>query len=106
VVVVVFRARIRDGADMEQLGALYARMFELVSAMPGFRGVKDYSSEDREFVTIVEFDTLEQVAAWRDHPEHRLAQERGRKEFLADYRIQVCVESYGYGMGGEARPND
>ena len=99
-VVVVFRARIREDADMEQLAALNQRMSELVTGMPGFRGMKDYSSEDDEVVTIVEFDTLEQVAAWKDHPEHRVAQERGRKEFLADYRIQVCVESYGYGMSG------
>jgi heme-degrading monooxygenase HmoA len=97
-VVVIFRARIREDADFEQLAALHARMAELVSAMPGFRGLKDCSSDDDEVVTIVEFDTLEQVAAWKQHPEHRAAQERGRREFLADYRIQVCVESYGYGM--------
>ena len=97
-VVVIFRVRLRPDADFEQLGALNARMAELVAAMPGFRGMKDYSSEDGEFATIVEFDTLQQVAAWKDHPEHRAAQERGKKEFFADYGIQVCEETYGYGM--------
>ena len=51
--------------------------------------MKDCANADGEVVTIVEFVTLEQVRAWKDHPEHRQAQVRGRTEFFANYRIQV-----------------
>lgn len=89
-VVVVFRSRLRDGvgAEVERVGA---RMYELASAMPGFRAFKDYAASDGEGVAIVEFDSLETLAAWRDHPEHREAQRRGREEFFSEYHIQVCT---------------
>jgi heme-degrading monooxygenase HmoA len=41
-------------------------------------------------VVIAEFDSLESVDAWKAHPEHLVAQQRGREEFFADYHIQVC----------------
>ena len=42
-------------------------------------------------MALAEFDTLEHVAAWREQVEHKAAQERGRKEFFSEYRIQVCT---------------
>jgi heme-degrading monooxygenase HmoA len=89
-VVVVFRSRLREDANLAELSVLYERMYALVSAMPGFIGVKDFQAEDGEAVSIAEFDTLEHVAAWREHPEHKAAQERGRKEFFKEYTTQVC----------------
>jgi heme-degrading monooxygenase HmoA len=88
-VVVVFRSRIRAGNDAE-LMADGARMYELASAMPGFVSYKDFAAEDGENVTIVEFDTLEHLAAWRDHPEHKKVQQRGRERYFSEYHIQVC----------------
>jgi heme-degrading monooxygenase HmoA len=33
---------------------------------------------------------MEPLAAWRKHPEHAAAQERGRKEWYSDYRVTVA----------------
>lgn len=88
-VVVVFRSRIKPGAEAE-LEALGARMYELGTQMPGFVSYKDYVAADGESVAIVEFDTHEHLAAWRTHAEHRVAQERGRAKLFESYRIQVC----------------
>lgn len=90
-VVVVFRSRIREDADPAALEAAAARMYELGSAMPGFLSYKDFAAADGEFVSIDEFADLESLQAWRDHPEHRAVQERGRAEFMSEYRIQVCT---------------
>lgn len=65
-------------------------MYELAVSMPGFVSYKDFIAEDGENVSIVEFDTLEHLAAWKDHPEHRQAQADGRERFFSEYRIQVC----------------
>ncbi len=89
-IVTVFRSRIRPQIDTAAMEGMGARMFELASAMPGFVAYKDFVADDGEFVSIVEFETLEHVAAWRDHPEHRVARDRGRDQFFADYHIQVC----------------
>lgn len=95
-VVIVFRARLKPGADLDALGKLGERMYELASGMPGFLSYKDFTAQDGESVTIIEFDSLDSLAAWRDHPEHKLAQQRGRDEFFADYHIQVCTPLRAY----------
>src|SRR5262245_41538292 len=89
-VIVVFRTHVKPQADLEQLNALNQRLVTLVSKMPGFFSMKDFSAQDGEFLVIAEFDSLESVDAWKAHPEHLVAQQRGREEFFADYRIQVC----------------
>ncbi len=88
--IVVFRIQVNPEANMEALGALFQRMVTLFSEMPGAVSVKDYSAEDGEMLVFAEFDSLDAVDAWKAHPEHLIAQRRGREEFFADYRIQVC----------------
>lgn len=93
-VVIVFRSRMRQDipeAKMGELGAMAQRMSELATGMPGFVSYKDFVAEDGENVSIVEFESPETLAAWRDHPEHKAVQERGRADFFAEYRIQVCA---------------
>lgn len=89
-VVIVFRSRLREGVEAE-IAKVGMRMYELASEMPGFRSYKDFVAEDGENVSIVEFESMEAVDAWREHPEHREAQRRGREEFFSEYRIQVCT---------------
>jgi heme-degrading monooxygenase HmoA len=98
-VVVVFRSRLKPEADHEALAQLGQRMYELAAAMPGYVSYKDFAAEDGESAAIVEFESLETLAAWREHPEHRAAQQRGREEFFAEYHIQVCTPVRAYGFG-------
>jgi heme-degrading monooxygenase HmoA len=88
--VTVFRARVRPDADMAALGALGERMYALATQMPGLVSYRDYTAADGESVTVVEFASEPELLAWRNHPEHRDAQERGRREFFSEYTIQVC----------------
>ncbi|MEW6296478.1 MAG: antibiotic biosynthesis monooxygenase [Thermodesulfobacteriota bacterium] len=90
-VIVVFRSRLREDANLEELARLYERLYTLVSAMPGFISVKDFQANDGEAVSIAVFDSLDAVTAWRAHSEHQAAQERGRNEFFSEYSIQVCT---------------
>jgi heme-degrading monooxygenase HmoA len=89
-IIVVFRTHVKPQADLEQLNALNQQMVALVSTMPGFCSLKDFSAQDGEFLVLAEFDSLESVDAWKAHPEHLAAQRRGREEFFADYHIQAC----------------
>ncbi len=102
-VVTVFRSRIKDGVGRE-LAEVGQRMYELASSMPGFLSYKDFVAEDGEGVTIIEFESMEAVDAWRAHPEHQVAQKRGRSEFFSDYHIQVCtpVRDYSFTSGEQA----
>jgi heme-degrading monooxygenase HmoA len=95
-VIVVFRSRLRPDADLTAVEAAGARMYELGSAMPGFVSYKDFAAEDGETLTLVEFETEEQVLAWRNHAEHVEVQERARAEFFSEYAITVSESRRAY----------
>jgi heme-degrading monooxygenase HmoA len=99
-VVIVFRSRIREGVDRE-LTEVGGRMYELASSMPGYISYKDFVAEDGENVSIIEFESLETLAAWREHPEHKAAQQRGREAFFSEYHIQVCSPVRDYSFRSE-----
>ena len=89
-VVVTFRNRFNPDIDEAEYGQRAGKLFEIVSAMPGFRSIRDYAAEDGERLSVIEFDSLESLAAWRDHPEHRIAQELGKQRYYAEYHLQIC----------------
>ncbi|MBK8908141.1 MAG: antibiotic biosynthesis monooxygenase [Rhodospirillales bacterium] len=97
-IVIVFRTRMRDDADLTEVETVGARMYELAANMPGFVSYKEFAAADGESLAFVEFRSLETLAAWRDHPEHREAQERGREAYFTSYHIQVCeiVRDYAF----------
>jgi heme-degrading monooxygenase HmoA len=88
-VVTVFRSRLRAEAEPEY-SEWAAHMSELAAAMPGYVSHKGFVAPDGERVTIVEFATEDAHRAWARHPEHVAAQKKGRKDFYAEYRLQIC----------------
>ena len=69
--------------------------------MPGFLSYKTFRSDDGERVSVIEFETMEDLLAWRNHPEHRRAQDLGRSRFYAEYSIQVCEVVRAYSSDGQ-----
>ena len=89
-VVVTFRNRFAPGIDLDEYGQRVGKLFEIVAAMPGFLGIRSYASEDGERISVIEFASQEALAAWRDQPDHRIAQELGKQQYYAEYHLQVC----------------
>ena len=71
---------------------LAARMETRARQMPGFIDFKTFVASDGERVSLVTFDTTAHHEAWREDPEHRSAQQRGRGDFSLEYTISVCCE--------------
>jgi heme-degrading monooxygenase HmoA len=88
--VVLFHARTRDDIDRVEYERTFGRMVELVSAMPGFRGIEGFAGEDGRELAVAWFDSAEAVAEWKNQPEHVITQERGRVEFFSGYDITVA----------------
>ncbi len=86
---VVFRSRLRPHAD-EDCAERPLEMFGYASKMPGFRSMKGYTANDGESLTLVEFDTTEQLEAWPKHAAYLHAQHEARDRFYSPYRLQVC----------------
>jgi heme-degrading monooxygenase HmoA len=88
-VITIFRSRLRLEHN-EEYERWAARMDDLAARMPGFISIKTFNAGDGERVSIVEFESEETMRAWREQPDHRQAQELGKKLFYSEYRIQVC----------------
>ena len=65
-------------------------MLETARAMPGFVEFKSFSAEDGERLSVIWWQDEETLAAWRNHPRHRIAQQAGRTKWYSEYRIEVA----------------
>ena len=88
-VVTVFRSRL-DPAHLDEYYKTAGRMSEMAKTMPGYVSHKSFTAEDGERVTIVEFADAASQEAWRTRLEHVQAQQKGRREFYTEYKLQVC----------------
>ncbi len=104
---VIFELHMRKGADEEAYRATSRRMHELVDHWPGFISLKEYTSEDGEVLDIARFADEASLEAWRQEPEHREAQRRGREEFYDHYRIQAArvIRDYEYAIPAGSAPS-
>jgi len=89
-VVVVFRNRMAPGIDEQEYGQRVGKLFEIVAAMPGFGGIRSYEAEDGEKLSLIEFDSHDSLAAWRENAEHAIAQQLGKEKYYAEYHLQIC----------------
>ena len=89
-IVTIFRSRLKP--DVQDEYAKWAtRMSELAETMPGYISHKGFTAPDGERVTIVEFDTEENMRVWSAHPEHVEAKQKGRASFYSEYDIKICT---------------
>ena len=70
--------------------AMAARMVELAAAQPGFLGVESVRDTGGLGITVSYWRTRDDIRAWREHAEHRVAQETGKRVWYADYRLRIC----------------
>ena len=101
-VVTIFRSRLNPQHEATYY-PMAARMRKLAEAMPGFVSFKTFKADAGERVSVIEFESEGALSAWRRHPEHRKAQELGRRAFYTEYQIQVCSIIRQYGSGQPKR---
>jgi heme-degrading monooxygenase HmoA len=88
-IVTVFRNRL-DPDGLAEYGPRAQEIDDLARTMPGFVDAKTFTAADGERVTIATFADADSQRAWREHVEHRVAQQQGRERFYVEYSLQVC----------------
>ena len=71
-VVIVFRSRLTAEAG-DDYSEMAAEMLATAKDMPGFVEFKSFKADDGERVSLVYWQDHETLAAWRNHPRHRIA---------------------------------
>jgi heme-degrading monooxygenase HmoA len=106
-IVVVFQVTMREGQEQ--------RYFDLAAALrPELEGIEGFLSVERfgsltvpgKYVSLSFWRDEAAVARWRSRNAHRVAQELGKKEIFADFRISVAevVRDYTLADRREAVP--
>lgn len=76
-------------------GETARRMEQLASMQPGFLGFETAYQDIG--ISVSYWSTVEAINAWKANAEHLLAQQRGKKEWYASYRVRVCRVEREYG---------
>ena len=88
--VILFRSRLRDGVDADAYNRHAEALYGIASTIPGFVSAEDFAGDGGRRLAVIAFQDDESLAAWRNHPVHRAAQQQGRDEYYESYTIQVC----------------
>jgi heme-degrading monooxygenase HmoA len=103
-ILALFSFRVRPETHAEFEGTV-ARMVALVEEIDGFISMDLFRSEDGRTLAVPRFESEQALEAWRNHPEHAAARERGREVFFEDYWMDVCstIRSYEFHRRDQAR---
>jgi heme-degrading monooxygenase HmoA len=86
---VIFTSELAD--EVPEYAALAERMVELAAHQPGYLGIESARSADGLGITVSYWSSREAIAAWKQHAEHLVAQQRGKSEFYRDFRLRIAV---------------
>lgn len=84
---VIFSSR-RTAVD-EGYAGVADRMEELARSQPGFLGIESTRGADGFGITISCWESLQAIATWRAHAEHRMAQISGRQKWYEHFEARI-----------------
>jgi heme-degrading monooxygenase HmoA len=94
---VIFSSQ-RTGGD-KGYEAMADRMFELAMSQPGCLGAESTRDAEGFGITVAYFDTLENIAAWKQNAEHREAQRLGHQVWYEHFELRIAQVERAYGKG-------
>ncbi len=64
------------------------RMMELAKQQKGFLGVE--SARNEIGITVSYWKDLDSIRKWKEHAEHQVAIEKGKKEWYKNYAVRIA----------------
>jgi heme-degrading monooxygenase HmoA len=87
---VIFSSLCRREGSVDGYAEMDERMLELAKQQPGFLGVESARGADGFGITVSYWSSLESIAAWRVHAEHRIAQTLGRERWYEQFDLRIA----------------
>ena len=90
-IMVVFEFTVKPGQEKAYF-AFADELHPIVDKIDGFLGVERYQSpvDSNKFVSVSTWRDEAAVTAWRAQSNHKLAQERGKKEIFESFKLRVA----------------
>jgi heme-degrading monooxygenase HmoA len=80
-------------------GVTANRMMELAEQADGFLGVESVREETTSVgITVSYWRDLTSIQEWKQHSEHLIAQEHGKKEWYSAYTTRICQVERDYSL--------
>ncbi len=97
---VIFEVQPKTKLAAQDYFDLAAELRPELEAIDGFISVERFSSlsDEGKLLSISFWSDEEALNQWREHHQHRQAQQKGRGEIFKDYRIRVAKVIRDYGM--------
>jgi heme-degrading monooxygenase HmoA len=88
---VIFEVRMNTGREGDYFD-LAGSLRQELEAIDGFISVERFQSinDEDKYVSLSFWRDEAAVKTWREHSGHRLAQQKGKEEIIADFRIRVA----------------
>lgn len=87
--VVIFRSR-KTGLQPDAYSDMASHMSDLVTTIPGYISHKTFHHSDGETLTLGEFESIDAIHTWGNHPEHQVAQAIGQQHWYETYELTIC----------------
>lgn len=87
-------------------GDMADRMVALAADQPGYLDVESARGEDGLGITVSYWRSLDDIAAWRRHAEHKIARDMGRSDWYEHYTLRIVKVERAYAWGREDGPAD
>jgi heme-degrading monooxygenase HmoA len=81
---------LRTPADPQGYDEMAQRMVDLAQQQPGYLGVESARGADGLGITVSYWESEEAIRQWREHAEHRVAQQQGKADWYAGFTLRVC----------------
>lgn len=89
----------RKKMDSEAYNQMAKRMEEASALQEGFMGIQSVRDSEGLGITVSYWKTLADIAKWKAHSEHRLAQINGQNEWYSGYEVRICKVEREYSFG-------
>ncbi len=72
------------------------KMVKLAAQQPGFLGIE--SAREELGITVSYWESADAIRNWKMNSEHLFAQQKGREDWYANYKVRICKVERDYGF--------
>ena len=81
---------VRTDMEEREYGEMADRMMELAEKQPGYLGVEHARTPGSAGITVSYWQDEDSIRTWRDHAEHRVAQQHGREKWYKSFALRIA----------------
>lgn len=96
--IVTFVSKLKDTGS-PSYATIARRIEEFLKTQPGYLGMDSVRNSEGEGITVCYWESLEAIDMWRIDERHILAQQQGKAEWYAYYKVIVSESFRSYESG-------